>query len=116
MATLTAVEKRLDALAGRLERSTDLLNARITLSLEQQNQTVLDTISRTARSQYMLQRTVEGLSIVAISYYAVGLLDHVFSGFPEVPILGTERSLAVAAPLVLLLAWWFLRRRAPQQE
>jgi uncharacterized membrane-anchored protein len=116
MATLAAIEKRLDALADRLERSTDLLNARISLSIEQQNQTVLDTISHTARSQYMLQRTVEGLSIVAISYYAVGLLDHVFSGFPEVPILGTERSLAVAAPLVLLLAWWFLRRRAPQQE
>jgi uncharacterized membrane-anchored protein len=116
MATLTAVEKRLDALADRLERSTDLLNARITLSIEQQNQTVLDTISRTARSQYMLQRTVEGLSIVAISYYALGIIGHVLDGFPHLPLLGAETTLAIAAPVVILLVWWLLRRRAPPHE
>lgn len=113
IATLTAINKRLDALSGRLERSTDLLNARISLGIEKQNQQVLDTISNTARSQFLLQQTVEGLSIIAISYYTLGVLGYLLEGAHDVLPLGKPTLLALAAPLVIIVVWAMLRRRRP---
>jgi uncharacterized membrane-anchored protein len=109
IATLTAIEKRLAALTAKLERSTELLNARISLSIETQNQTVLDTIADTARSQYRLQHTVERLSTIAIAYYALALLGYVVEGLHEALPLDKNIILAIAAPIILLLVWFGLR-------
>src|SRR5690606_20988772 len=68
LATCQAVEKRQAALSEKIERATELLNARISLDIQAQNRSVLATIAETARSQYQLQKTVEGLSTIAISY------------------------------------------------
>ena len=110
LATCDAIEKRLEALTTKISRSTALLNANISLSIQSQNRAVLDTILTTAQSQYRLQQTVEGLSIIAISYYAVGLLGYILEGLHDV--LPIEKSLAVAllAPVVLLLVWASIRR------
>ena len=45
---------------------------------QQQNVEVLRAMDRRAALQLRLQETVEGLSVVAISYYAVSLAEHVF--------------------------------------
>lgn len=109
VATCAALEKRLDGLARKLERSTELLNARINLSIEMQNQAVLDTISRTARNQYHLQRTVEGLSVIVISYYALSLVGEVEQGLlPWLP-LGRDATIAISVPVVIFLVWLALR-------
>ncbi|MDR3475036.1 MAG: DUF3422 domain-containing protein [Devosia sp.] len=109
VATCQALEKRLGALAAKLERSTELLNTRISLSIETQNQDVLDTISRTARNQYRLQKTVEGLSIIAISYYALALIGDVLSGAEPVLPFPREVMVALSAPVVLVVTWLALR-------
>lgn len=109
IATLTAIEKRLAALTAKLERSTELLNARISLSIETQNQTVLDTIADTARSQYRLQHTVERLSTIAIAYYALALLGYLVAGLHEAVPMDKNIVLAIAAPIILLLVWFSLR-------
>jgi len=109
VATCRALEKRLDSVAAKVARSTELLNTRISLSIETQNQAVFDTISRTARNQYELQQTVEGLSIVAISYYALSLIGDVLSGASVVLPVDREIVLALAAPLVVLVTWFALR-------
>ena len=107
--TCAALEKRLDALGRELERSTELLNARINLSIEMQNQAVLDTISRTSRNQYHLQRTVEGLSVIVISYYALSLVGEVEQGLlPWLP-LGRDAMIAISVPVVIALVWLALR-------
>jgi uncharacterized membrane-anchored protein len=109
VATCVALETRLEGLARKLERSTELLNARINLSIETQNQAVLDTISRTARNQYHLQRTVEGLSVIVISYYALSLVGEVEQGLlPWLP-LGRDATIAISVPIVIVLVWLALR-------
>jgi len=109
VATCVALETRLEALARKLERSTELLNARINLSIETQNQAVLDTISRTSRNQYHLQRTVEGLSVIVISYYALSLVGEVEQGLlPWLP-LGRDAMIAISVPVVIVLVWLALR-------
>ncbi len=110
LATCKAMEKRLQALTQKVQRSIELLDARITLSIQTQNRSVLDAISQTGRSQYRLQLTVEGLSIIAISYYALGILGYIFEGLHEVLPFSKGEMLAVAAPVVVLLVFFGIRR------
>lgn len=110
LATCKAMEKRLAALTQKVQRSIELLDARITLSIQTQNRSVLDAISQTGRSQYRLQLTVEGLSIIAISYYALGILGYIFEGLHEVLPFTKGEMLAVSAPVVVLLVFLGIRR------
>jgi uncharacterized membrane-anchored protein len=118
VATCHALEKRLDALAAKLERSTELLNTRISLSIETQNQAVFGAISRTARDQYRLQKTVEGLSIIAISYYALALIGDVLQGAEPMLPLPRDTLVALCAPVVVVLTWFALRllRRGGEED
>lgn len=110
VATCLATEKRLQAVATKLQRSAELLNAHISLSLETQNQTILDTISRTSESQYRLQETVEGLSIIAISYYALAILGYMIEGVSHIWHVDKAIAMLCAAPVVLFLVWQGIKR------
>lgn len=110
LATCRAMEKRLLALTEKVQRSIELLDARISLSIQSQNQSVLDTISTTARSQFRLQQTVEGLSIIAISYYALGILGYVYEGLHDVLPYPKGTMLGLSAPVVVLLVFLAIRR------
>jgi uncharacterized membrane-anchored protein len=110
LATCRAMEKRLLALTEKVQRSIELLDARISLSIQSQNQSVLDTISRTSRSQFRLQQTVEGLSIIAISYYALGILGYVFEGLHEVLPYPKGTMLGLSAPVVVVLVFLAIHR------
>lgn len=110
LATCRAMEKRLLALTEKVQRSIELLDARISLSIQSQNQSVLDTISRTSASQFRLQQTVEGLSIIAISYYALGLLGYVFEALHDVLPYPKGTMLGLSVPLVVLLVFLAIHR------
>jgi len=60
--------------------------------------------------QLRLQRTVEGLSVVAISYYAVNLV--VFMLAPLVSAANADSPLmkALATPVVVAVVWLFMQR------
>ena len=67
-------------------------------------------MARSARMQVMLQQAVEGFSIVAISYYGLGLLSYGLksakaAGLPVHPDL----LAGIAAPLVLAAVWLTVR-------
>ncbi len=73
MRTVKATERRLQAMADRAMRAGDLLRTRVDVERSAQNQKLLESMDRRADLQLRLQKTVEGLSVVAISYYAVNL-------------------------------------------
>lgn len=110
LATCLAIEKRLEMLTAKIERAIELLNVRIGLDLQIQNKSVLETIARTAQSQFRLQATVEGLSVIAISYYALGILGYVLSGPLEFAHFDKALAISLAAPVTLLVVWWSIRR------
>ena len=67
-------------------------------------------MNRRADMQLRLQRTVEGLSVVAISYYAVSLAGYLL--YPLSDVLGLSRGMITALvtlPIVLMV-WWMIRR------
>lgn len=109
--TCDSVQKWLEDLSKRIERASDLMRTRVNLNLQEQNRSQLTAMNRRSQLQFRLQETVEGLSIAAISYYAVGLLSYLFSGLP-LASWGIDQDLLLAGsiPLVLITIWTVTRR------
>ena len=108
--TVRSGEARLQALADRAQRAAELLRTRVDVERSAQNQALLASMDRRADLQLRLQKTVEGLSVVAISYYAVSLAGYLL--YPLTGVLGISKGMITAAvtlPVVALV--WFLVRR-----
>ena len=116
MRTCISAEERLASLATRAERAANLLRTRVDVSLEAQNQALLASMNRRAELQLRLQQTVEGLSVVAISYYAVSLAGYILSPIGNwVGMTPKLISAAVAGPIILLV-WLMVRRLRREAE
>jgi len=76
MNTCRAIARRQESLAQRIARANQLLTTRVDISVERQNQALLESMNRRAKAQFKLQQTVEGLSVAAITYYVVGLIGY----------------------------------------
>lgn len=110
MRTVKSVENRLGAMLERAARAAELLRTRVDVQRSAQNQLLLASMDRRADLQLRLQRTVEGLSVVAISYYAVNLAAYLVAPVAEVAGVGKAASLAVLTPLVFLAVWAMVRQ------
>ncbi|MEL7257252.1 MAG: DUF3422 domain-containing protein [Pseudomonadota bacterium] len=110
MRTVRSTKERLDAMADRAMRAGELLRTRVDVERSAQNQDVLESMNRRADLQLRLQRTVEGLSVVAISYYAVSLAGYVLYPLAEPTGLSKDMLSAIVALPMLLLVWWMVRR------
>jgi uncharacterized membrane-anchored protein len=110
--TCATLEGRQANLAEKLARAANLLRTRVDVELEQQNRDVLRAMNERTRLQLMLQATVEGLSVAAISYYVVGLFAYLVKGLHDTHALPIDPTLATGAfvPVALVLVWWVVRR------
>jgi uncharacterized membrane-anchored protein len=104
--TYTSLQDRLEAMSRHVARAADLLRTSIELNLSEQNQRLLTRLDERAKIQLRLQETVEGLSVIAISYYAVGLIGYSLKG---VHALGwhfnPDATLAGLLPVVVGTVW-----------
>ena len=102
MATCRHASQRQEALSQRLARSAELLRTRVDIALEDQNRAVLQSMDRRAQLQLRLQETVEGLSVIAISYYLIALVGHALDGVKAAGVaLPTEIIDGAMVPVVL---------------
>jgi uncharacterized membrane-anchored protein len=110
MRTVKSAEARLSKMAERAMRAGQLLGTRVDVERSAQNQKLLESMDKRADLQLRLQNTVEGLSVVAISYYAVNLVAYI--AMPIMEPLGISKtvSMAIIAPLVVLGVWGMVRR------
>ncbi len=110
MLTISSVQERLESLATRVMRAADLLRTRVEVERSAQNQNLLKSMDERADAQLRLQKTVEGLSVVAISYYAINLVS--YAGYPIAKAMGVGKPMlsAIATPFVILGVWWVVRR------
>ena len=110
MRTVKSAERRLSEMAERAERAGELLQTRVDVERSAQNQKLLESMDRRADLALRLQHTVEGLSVVAISYYAVNLAA--YAAYPVAEPLGLSKGMmtAVLTPAVILLVWLMIRR------
>ncbi|MEL6584634.1 MAG: DUF3422 domain-containing protein [Pseudomonadota bacterium] len=110
MRTCESAERRLITLSGRTERAGNLLRTRVDVRLAQQNRSLLESMDRRAALQLRLQETVEGLSVVAISYYAVSLVGYLLAPAGSVVGLSKEAVIALVTIPVIGVVWSFVRR------
>lgn len=110
MRTVKSAEARLRSMAERAQRAAELLRTRVDVERSAQNQKLLESMDKRADLQLRLQRTVEGLSVVAISYYAVNLATYAAYPLTEHLHISKGMATAIATPLVVLLVWAAIRR------
>lgn len=110
MRTVKSTEAQLMALSDRAMRAGDLLRTRVDVYRSEQNQLLLESMDKRADLQLRLQHTVEGLSVVAISYYALSLALYVLKPFGKELGINDYWLGAMAAPVVVGLVWLALRR------
>src|SRR4029077_5238279 len=110
--TIATLQERQANLAEKLARAANLLRTRVDVELESQNRDVLRSMNERTRLQLMLQATVEGLSVAAISYYVIGLFGYLVKGAHDAGLVRIDPALATGAfvPLALVLVWWIVRR------
>lgn len=110
MRTVKSAENRLAAMAERAERAAELLRTRVDVERSAQNQKLLESMDQRADLQLRLQRTVEGLSTVAISYYAVNLVAYLLEPAAHALHISHGVLLAALVPVVVLAVWLMVRR------
>jgi uncharacterized membrane-anchored protein len=109
--TCESFTERLEDLAERASWVSSLIRTRIETTLSRQNTDLLRSMNRRTRMQLRLQQTVEGLSVLAISYYAIGLIGYMLKPLAHsAPQLDTPAVLGIAAPVVVAVVWYCIRR------
>ena len=111
MRTCRTIEARQADLSLKLSRAAQLLRTQVEVDLAHQNRDLLEAMNERVRLQIQVQQAVEGLSVVAITYYAASLVHLVLEGvdrtwLPLSPVAGT----ALAVPAIALIVTWLIRR------
>jgi uncharacterized membrane-anchored protein len=110
MRTCQAIVERQANLSRKLARATQLLRSRVEIEIEQQNRDLLGAMNDRTDMQLRLQQTVEGLSVVAISYYLIGLLSYFTKAAYNVGWIGNaEVATAIGVPVVIVIVWYAIR-------
>ncbi|MDR2189208.1 MAG: DUF3422 domain-containing protein [Azonexus sp.] len=112
MKTCEAISRRQEELSARVARNSQLLRTRVDIELERQNQELLAQMNRRAKLQLRLQETVEGLSVVVLTYYGSQLVQYLAKGSKALHHIDTDLITALSIPLIAgLLAWGTQRMR-----
>lgn len=112
MATIESTAKRQETLMSDLSRAIVLLRTRIELNLNKGNQALLQSMDKRHDQQLKISQTVEGLSIVAITYYAVGLVSYLLKALAKQPWMPFSDTIltAISVPFILMVVWFMLKR------
>jgi uncharacterized membrane-anchored protein len=116
MRTVHAAHSRLEAMSDRGVRAANLLRTRVDVERSAQNQALLESMDKRSDLQLRLQRTVEGLSVVAISYYAVSLVSYLL--YPLEAPTGLSKGILTAMVTlpVVALVWSMIHRLRREVE
>mgnify|MGYP001813717604 FL=1 len=99
MRTCDAAERRTHDLAQQVSRAANLLTTMVDMEQTRQSHGILESMADRAKTQLRLQQAVEGFSIFAISYYAVGLLKYALEAAHDMgPVSYTHLTLPTSKP------------------
>ncbi len=110
--TCRATSTRFSMLSKRINNAGQLLRTRVDMTIERQNQALLTSMDLRAKTQLRLQETVEGLSIVAITSYIVGLIGSITKAINTTDGINLNPTLitGVSIPVVLIIVALAVRR------
>ncbi len=102
--TCESISHRFTQLSERVSNASQLLRTRVDIIIERQNQGLLTSMALRAKMQLRMQQMVEGISMVAITYYAASLVGKIAealhaSGWKVNP----EIIEGISIPLILII-------------
>lgn len=105
--------KRINALVHDFQGSIAVIRTKVelqlqdqNLALQDQNLKLLQSVDKTTRSQAILQHTVEGLSVIVLSYYLSGLGSYVFKAMETLGwISSASLASGIFVPITLGLSF-----------
>ncbi|WP_322998603.1 DUF3422 family protein, partial [Castellaniella sp.] len=105
-----STDQRLTRIGGAVAHLGNLLQARVQVDMEEQNSQILQSLSTRADTQIKIQKAVEGLSIIAISYYLFSLFKLLYQGILTLGVDWSPRtalltSMPVAAIIIGAIAY-----------
>jgi uncharacterized membrane-anchored protein len=101
MSTCSWTQRRLRELSDRISRTTQILRTRIEFVNERQTQELLESMDRRAKIQLRLQATVENVSVLVLTYYAVSLIIYMAKGAKELGLMVPAELIGGAsAPII----------------
>ncbi len=105
--TFDSMHRRLEDISHRIDRIAELLRTEINVQMQLQNSAMLAGMNNSAKMQLKMQKTVEGISIVALTYYAISVLGYLIGIFVH-----GETKYTVLGFLVLPIACliWYLQK------
>jgi len=111
MQTCRSVERRIQARAQSVARASNLLRTRVDISMEEQSRDLLHSMDRRAHLQLRLQETVEGLSVVVLSYYLLGITGYGLKALKAAGLpVNVALSTGIAIPVVIGVVYLGVRR------
>ncbi len=111
MSTCSSTARRQEVLGERLANTNSLLRTRVGIRQEQQNNKILHSMNTRAAQQLRLQQAVEGLSVVAISYYLAGLVSYGGKALKAAGLhIDTDLTTGIAVPVLALVVWLGVNR------
>lgn len=104
---------RIDGIRREMVDLITILRTKIDLTLQEQNLELQRSMDKTAKTQMIMQHTVEGLSVIILSYYTVHLAEFIFESLEASHIINISLSTAkgIFVPVAIVLSW-FLTFRA----
>ncbi len=97
-------EQRLLRLGQSVANLGELLQTRVQVEVEEQNSEILRSLNTRANTQIKIQKAVEGLSIIAISYYLLSLFKLGVEGLHSLGIaFSPEMAASVLGPAALAI-------------
>ncbi len=111
MGTFDLVRSKLEILSLRVARATSMLRTRVDISMESQIRDLLKSMDNRAYLQLRLQETVEGLSVVVLSYYLLGITGYGFKAAKAAGLeINVELMSGVAIPVIVTIVFLAIRR------
>ena len=111
MSTFDLVWSKLETLSLRVERATSMLRTRVDISMESQIRDLLKSMDTRAYLQLRLQETVEGLSVVVLSYYLLGITGYGLKAAKAAGLnIDIELMTGIAIPVIVAIVFFAIRR------
>jgi len=103
---------RIDGIRREMADLITILRTKIDLILQEQSLELQRSMDETTKTQMMMQHTVEGLSVIVLSYYTIHLFGFVFESLEASHVINISLTTAKAifVPIAIGISWYLTFR------
>ena len=103
---------RIDGIRREMGDLITMLRTKIDLILQEQSLELQRSVDETTKTQIMMQRTVESLSVIVLSYYTIHLFGFVFESLEASHVINISVTTlkAIFVPIAIGISWYLTFR------